>query len=99
MFRTLCRVPLILGVRDTDSGAKTMISDAYYRGTLLQFIFVHALLNAIGCWIAGMIVGIVIGLGQSAVPPMLGFLGGLGATWWMAYRLRQDHREAVADGG
>jgi hypothetical protein len=99
VFRTLLRVPLILGVRDTEGGAKTMIGHAYYRGTLLQFTSVHAFLNAIGCWIAGMIIGIVIGLGQSAVPPVLGFLGGLGATWWMAHRFWQDHREAARDGG
>jgi hypothetical protein len=99
VFRTLLRVPLILGVRDSQSGARTMISHSYYRGTLLQFIFVHALLNAIGFWIAGMIIGLIIGMGQSAGPPVLGFFGGLGATWWMAYRFREDHREALADAG
>jgi hypothetical protein len=99
VFRTLFRVPVLLGVRDDKSGEKVMISRAYYRGSLLQLVFVHAMLNSIGCWIAGMIVGIVIGLGQSAVPPLLGFLAGLGASWWMAYQFRQDYHQAIADPG
>jgi hypothetical protein len=99
VFRTLLCVPLILGMRDTERCVKTMMGHAFYRGTLLQFIFVHAFLNAIGCWIAGMIIGIVIGLGQCAVPPVLGLFGGLGAIWWMARQVWRDYREAMSDGG
>lgn len=99
VFRTLFRAPMILGVLDAGTGEKTIISREYYRGTLLQLATVHALLNGIGAWIAGMIIGIVIGLGHSSVPPMLGLLAGVGGTWWMAYQFREDYHEAVADSG
>lgn len=99
VFRTLFRAPLILGVLDAGTGKKTMMSREYYRGTLLQMAIVHALLNGIGAWIAGMIIGIVIGLGQSSVPPVLGLLAGLGGTWWMTFQFRKDYHEALADQG
>ena len=94
IFRTLFRSALLLGVQDQSTGEKTLIGYSYYRGTLLQLVFVHAFVNAVGCWIGGMIVGIVIGMGQSAVPPVLGLLAGLGATWWMAWRFREDYLAA-----
>ncbi|MBT8091347.1 MAG: hypothetical protein KJO01_14165 [Gammaproteobacteria bacterium] len=97
VFRTLLRKALILGVKYEDTGDKHLIGHSYYRGTLLQLATVHTLLNAIGCWILGMIVGAIIGLGQSAVPPLLGLVGGWAASWWQAYCFYTDFRRAQAD--
>ena len=94
IFRTLLRKPLILGVKYDDTGEKQLIGHSYYRGTLIQFATVHTLLNAIGCWILGMIIGGIIGLGQSAVPPLLGLVGGWAASWWQAYRFYVDFQAA-----
>jgi hypothetical protein len=97
VYRSLLRKAIVLGVKYEDTGEKTLVGQSYYRGSLIQLATVHTLLNTIGCWILGMIVGIIIGLGQSAVPPMLGFLGGWGASWYMAYQWYSDFQAAKAD--
>lgn len=97
IYRHLWRTPVLLGVRYDGEVQKRMISDAYYRGSLLQYALPLALLYAVGGWILGMIVGIVIGMGQSSVPPVLGLFGGLGLAWYSAFRLRTDYQVAKSD--
>lgn len=97
VYRSLLRKALLLGVKYEDTGEKQLVGHSYYRGTLIQLATVHTLLNTLGCWILGMIVGIIIGLGQSAVPPLLGLLGGWGASWYMAYQFYTDFQSAKAD--
>jgi hypothetical protein len=97
IYRHLWRTPVLLGVRYDGEERKRMVSDAYYRGSLLQYALPLALMYAIGCWILGMVVGIVIGMGQSSVPPVLGLLGGLGLAWYSAFRFRADYQAAKSD--
>ena len=78
IYRHLWRTPVLLGIRYDGEQQKRMVSDAYYRGSLLQYAVPLAFMYAIGCWILGMIVGMVIGMGQSSVPPVLGLFGGSG---------------------
>lgn len=97
IFRTLLKKSLLLGIKYSDSGEKHVIDQSYHRGTILQFVTVLALLNSIGGLIVGGILGGIVGLGQSAVPPMLGFLCGAGVSWWTAYQFHQDYKQAKAD--
>ena len=94
IYRHLWRTPVLLGVRYDGEKGKRMVSDAYYRGSLLQYALPLAFMYAIGCWILGMVVGGVIGMGQSSVPPVLGLLSGLGLAWYSAFRFRADYQEA-----
>lgn len=98
VFRTLTRKPIALGLKYNDTGELHLMDHTYYRNSLLQFATVIALLNSIGCWIAGAIIGAIVGLGQSAVPASLGFLVGLGLSWWSAWQFRQDYHEAERGG-
>ena len=88
---------VLLGVRYDGETQKRIYQHAYYRGSLMQYALPLALLYAIGGWILGMIVGIVIGMGQSSVPPVLGLLGGLGVAWYSAFRFRADYLAAKVD--
>jgi hypothetical protein len=97
VYRHLWRTPVLLGIRYDGEQQKHMVSDAYYRGSLLQYALPLAFMYAIGCWILGMIVGMVIGMGQSSVPPVLGLLGGFGLAWYSAFRFRADFQEAKSD--
>mgnify|MGYP000384955253 CR=1 FL=1 len=97
IYRHLWRTPVLLGVRYDGEAQKRMVSDAYYRGSFLQYTLPLALMYAIGGWILGMIVGMVIGLGQSSVPPVLGLFGGLGVAWYSAFRFRADYQAARTD--
>jgi len=94
VYRHLWRTPVLLGVRYDGEQQKHMVSDAYYRGSVLQYALPLAFMYAIGGWILGMIVGMVIGMGQSSVPPVLGLFGGLGLAWYSAFRFRADYQEA-----
>ncbi len=97
IYRHLWRTPVLLGIRYDGEQQKRMVSDAYYRGSLLQYALPLAFMYAIGCWILGMIVGMVIGMGQSSVPPVLGLFGGLGLAWYSAYLFRADYQAARSD--
>lgn len=97
VYRHLWRTPVLLGIRYDGEVQKRMASDAYYRGSLLQYALPLALLYAVGGWILGMVVGLVIGLGQSSIPPVLGLVGGLGVAWHSAFRLRADFRAMRSD--
>ena len=97
IYRHLWRTPVLLGVRYDGEPQKRMVSDAYRRGSMLQYALPLALLYAIGGWILGMVVGIVIGMGQSSVPPVLGLFGGLGLAWYSAFRFRADYQAAKSD--
>lgn len=97
VYRHLWRTPVLLGIRYDGEARKRTISDAYYRGSLLQYALPLALLYAVAGWILGMVVGIVIGLGQSSVPPVLGLFGGLALGWYSAFRFRADYQAVRGD--
>lgn len=71
-----------------------MVSDSYYRGSLLQYALPLALMCAMGCWILGMLVDTVIGMVRAAYRRCSVFSLVLGLGWYSAFRFLADYQAA-----
>lgn len=92
------RRPLVVGVKYTD-GEKFLVSNSYFRGSLLQMTIVMAFMYGLGGMLAGGFLAGVLGLEGSGAP-MLVLLGGAmagGMWWWRAWSFLQAYRAAKAD--
>jgi hypothetical protein len=102
VYRHFVRTPVILGIKYKDDGAKHLISSRYFRGALLQYATVLAMMTGIGGFVGVMIVGAILGrnLGNNFLNellPVLGMVGGVGYSWWSAVRLWKDFQLAKSD--
>lgn len=97
VHRYLMRSPAVIGVKYKDDGSKLIISQSYFRGSLIQYATVFALMCGIAGFVGVMIVGGILHLPGGEFLPVLGLIAGVGFSWYCGWQLYKDYGEAKAD--
>ena len=86
--------PAILGVKYAN-GQKYLADPSWIRASQFQYATILALIAAIVGGFLGEIAGTVTGLGTFLGG--VGFMAGIGDSWWSAIRIKAAHRQAQRD--
>jgi hypothetical protein len=96
LYRHLFYKPVILGVKYTDTGEKTLLTPGVVRDSLIQIVVLLGLGFIFGTLMVG---GLIVGLLGGNPESFGGVLAliGLGIALWLAVRFRLDYQAAKAD--
>jgi len=96
IYRHMFYKHIILGVKYTDTGVKTLITPEVVRGTLIQIVILLGLGFIVGAIaVGGMITGL-LGMNPESSGGVFALIG-FGIAIWLAVRFWLDYQAAKAD--